>query len=100
MHGPVWTRRHRKALGATEQQITLLLSRNFAWLILISFVIVSPITWWMLSRWLQGFAFRIDINPLMFVLGGTVALAIAMATISYHTIRSARANPVKALRYE
>ncbi len=90
----------RKALGATEQQITLLLSRNFAWLILISFVIVSPITWWMLSRWLEGFAFRIDINPLMFVLGGTVALAIAMATISYHTIRSARANPVKALRYE
>ncbi len=90
----------RKALGATEQQITVLLSRNFAWLILVSFAIVSPITWWMLSRWLESFAFRIEINPLLFILGGVVSLGIAMATISYHTIRSARANPVKALRYE
>jgi len=61
---------------------------------------VSPITWWALSSWLQEFAFRISINPLMFLLSGVIALAIALATISYHTIKSARANPVKALRYE
>jgi putative ABC transport system permease protein len=90
----------RKALGATEAQITVLLSKNFALLILISFVIVSPITWIMLSSWLESFAYRIGVNPLMFLLGGAVALTIAMATISFHTIRSARANPVKALRYE
>lgn len=90
----------RKALGASETQITVLLSRNFALLILVSFVIVSPLTWLLLNQWLESFAYRIGVNPLMFLFGGTIALTIAMATISFHTIRSARANPVKALRYE
>jgi len=90
----------RKVLGATESQITLLLSRNFALLIIIAFVIVSPITYYALHRWLEGFAYRININLLLFVSGGILALVIGLLTISYHTIRSARANPVKALRYE
>ncbi|MEI9921581.1 MAG: ABC transporter permease [Bacteroidota bacterium] len=90
----------RKALGASETQITVLLSRNFALLILVSFVIVTPLTWLMLNKWLESFAYRIGVNPLMFLVGGLIALTIAMATISFHTIRSARANPVKALRYE
>lgn len=90
----------RKALGATEMQITMLLSRNFTWLIGISFVIASPATYWLLSRWLDNFAYRIEINPLLFLVAGIVALTIALFTISYHTLRSARANPVKALRYE
>lgn len=90
----------RKALGATEAQITILLSKNFTMLIMISFVIVSPVTYLLLSTWLQSFAYRVEINPLLFILGGLLALLIALATISYHTIRSARANPVKALRYE
>ena len=90
----------RKALGATEGQITYLLSRNFAVLVLISFLLASPVTYWLLKGWLESFAYRVGINPLMFVLGGTIALVIALATISFHTIRSARANPVKALRYE
>jgi putative ABC transport system permease protein len=90
----------RKSLGATETQITLLLSRNFTLLILTSFVLVSPLTWFLLQSWLQNFAYRVAINPLWFVAGGGIALTIALLTISYHTIRSARANPVKALRYE
>jgi putative ABC transport system permease protein len=90
----------RKALGATETQITVLLSKNFTILILISFVLASPLTYWLLSNWLESFAYRIEINPLLFVLGGGVALIIALVTISYHTLRSASANPVKALRYE
>jgi putative ABC transport system permease protein len=90
----------RKVLGATESQITVLLSRNFALLILIAFIIVSPLTYLALHRWLEGFAYRIDINLLVFVIGGILALAIGLLTISYHTFRSARANPVKALRYE
>jgi putative ABC transport system permease protein len=90
----------RKVLGATESQITVLLSRNFALLIVIAFVIVSPLTYLALHRWLDGFAYRININLLVFVLGGILALAIGLLTISYHTFRSARANPVKALRYE
>ena len=90
----------RKVLGATETQITVLLSKNFTWLIVISFVAVSPITYWLLSGWLQSFAYRIDINPAVFLVGGILSLLIALITISYHTLRSARANPVKALRYE
>ncbi|MEQ8423257.1 MAG: FtsX-like permease family protein, partial [Cyclobacteriaceae bacterium] len=90
----------RKVLGATESQIAVLLSRDFALLILISFVLVSPVTYLVLSSWLNGFAYRVSINPLLFVGGAVVALFIALATISYHTIRSARSNPVKALRVE
>lgn len=90
----------RKALGASEIEITVLLSRNFARLVGLSFLIASPLTYWFLSSWLETFAFRIDINPFLFLLGGILALLIALATISYHTLRSARANPVKALRYE
>ena len=90
----------RKVLGASETQITVLLSRNFALLILISFVIASPLTYTLLVKWLDSFAYRIAINPLLFLLGGVVALGIALLTIGYHTIRSARRNPVKALRYE
>ena len=90
----------RKVLGATETQITVLLSRNFALLIGLSFLIASPATYWLLFTWLQNFAYRVNINPLLFVAGGFIALSIALLTISYHTLRSARENPVKALRYE
>lgn len=90
----------RKALGASETQITVLLSKNFTLLVVVSFVIASPVTYLLLSRWLENFAYRININLLVFALGGLIALLIALFTISYHTIRSARANPVKALRYE
>ncbi|MBY0434933.1 MAG: ABC transporter permease, partial [Cyclobacteriaceae bacterium] len=90
----------RKALGATETQITVLLSRNFAILIALAFVVVSPVTYYALHEWLQRFAYRIPINIMLFMLGGAIALMIGLLTISYHTLRSARANPVKALRYE
>ena len=90
----------RKVLGATEAQITVLLSRNFTILLIISFVIAGPITYWLLLKWLESFAYRVTINPLLFFLGGFVALTIALLTISYHTVRSARSNPVDSLRYE
>ncbi|MBX2896885.1 MAG: ABC transporter permease [Cyclobacteriaceae bacterium] len=90
----------RKVLGASETQITVLLSRNFALLIMISFLIASPVTYALLVKWLDSFAYRVAINPLLFLLGGVLALGVALLTIGYHTIRSARRNPVKALRYE
>jgi putative ABC transport system permease protein len=90
----------RKVLGASEAQITVLLSKNFATLIAISFVLASPVTYWLLLKWLDGFAYRVSINPLLFLLGGFIALAVALGTISYHTIRSARTNPVDSLKYE
>ena len=80
----------RKVLGATEAQITILLSRNFTLLIVLSFLLGIPATYWLLSEWLNTFAYRVEINPLIFLLGGGIALVIALATISYHTIRSAR----------
>jgi len=78
----------------------VLLSKNFTALIIVSFVLASPVTYWLLLKWLDSFAYKITINPLWFILGGVLALAIALLTISYHTVRSARRNPVKALRYE
>jgi putative ABC transport system permease protein len=90
----------RKVLGASEGQITVLLAGNFALLVIFSFIIASPVTYWMLLKWLDGFAYRISINPLIFLAGGVLTLAIALGTISFHTIRSARMNPVKSLRYE
>lgn len=90
----------RKVLGASETQITVLLARNFTFLVLLSFVLASPVTYWLLLKWLDEFAYRIAINPWVFLAGGMLALVIALVTISFHTIRSARMNPVKSLRYE
>jgi len=90
----------RKALGASAFQITLLMSGQFGKLIGIAFLLITPISWILLSRWLDTFAFRVDLNPAWFLAGGLVAFSIGMLTISYHTQRSARSNPVSALRYE
>ncbi len=90
----------RKTLGASVSQIVFLLSKNFLTLIIIAFAIVSPITYFVMEGWLQNFSFKIDVNILLFVLGGLISIAIALATISYHTIKASRSNPVDALRYE
>jgi putative ABC transport system permease protein len=90
----------RKVLGATEKQLTLLLSRNFAALIGLSFILASPLTYFLIRTWLDNFAYHVAVNPLLFLTGGVVALAIAMLTVGFHTLRSARANPVESLRYE
>ena len=90
----------RKVLGASIPQILMILSGHFARLILISFLIATPVTYYFLGEWLENFAFRVDINPAIFLLGGFLAFAIAMLTISYHTLRAANSNPVKSLKYE
>lgn len=90
----------RKVLGASIGQIMIHLSKNFALLIILAFLIFSPLTYWIMGKWLEGFAYRIEINLLVFLLGGIIAIFIALATISYHIIKSATANPVESLRYE
>jgi putative ABC transport system permease protein len=90
----------RKVLGASVGNIVLLLSRDFVGLVLLAFVIASPITWFIMHRWLQDFAYRIDIEWWVFVLAGALALFIALATISFQAIRAAVANPVRSLRSE
>jgi putative ABC transport system permease protein len=90
----------RKTLGATEGQLMVLLSKRFMTLVVISFFLSVPLTWFVLSSWLEGFAYRINIDPLLFVISGVVVFGIAFLTITFHTIRSARDNPANALRYE
>ncbi|HEY4831039.1 MAG TPA: ABC transporter permease [Waddliaceae bacterium] len=90
----------RKILGAAFFDIVGMLSRDFIKLIFLSACIASPIAWWAMTRWLQGYAYRIDITWWMFVLVGFVALIIALATVSFQAIKSATANPIKSLRAE
>ena len=88
----------RKVLGAAFFDIIRLLSKDLIRLVFLSICIASPIAWWVMNRWLQGYAYRIDITWWMFVLVGLVALIIALATVSFQAIRSAVANPLKSLR--
>ena len=90
----------RKVMGASPKELLVLLSKGFAGMILISFVIASPVTYVFMSGWLESFAYRIEINPFLFLIGGAVALFIALTTISFHVLKAVKANPVDSLRYE
>jgi len=90
----------RKVFGARDRDVVLLLLWQFSLPILIANLIAWPIAWYYLHDWLNGFAYRINLNPLYFVGVGMVALAIAWLTILGHALRVARANPIYALRYE
>jgi len=90
----------RKVLGASAAHIVYLFSREFILLIAIAFAIATPIAWYYMHTWLQGYAYRISISWWIFVAGGLAAVFIALATISFQAIKAARANPVKSLRSE
>jgi putative ABC transport system permease protein len=90
----------RKVLGASVGSVTLLLSKDFTKLVLIGFIVAAPLAYYAMNRWLQDFAYRIDIGWGVFVLSGLLALAVAWLTVSYQSIKAALANPVEALRYE
>ncbi|MEZ2335022.1 ABC transporter permease [Mucilaginibacter sp. RCC_168] len=90
----------RKVLGATVNSILTLLYKDFAALVVISFVISAPLAWYAISRWLQTYAFRIDIGPLLFFIPFTVVMVIAFATVSYLSVKAALTNPVKSLKTE
>jgi putative ABC transport system permease protein len=90
----------RKVLGATVAQMAGLLSMNFVKLVVIAFVIASPIAWWGMHNWLQDFVYRIDVSGWVFAASGGLVVAIALLTISFQAMRAAMANPVKSLRAE
>jgi len=90
----------RKVLGASVQQIVTLLSKEFLKLVLVACCLAFPLGYWLMDKWLQDFAYRIDINAWVFVLAGVLAVLIALLTISYQAIKAALANPVKSLRTE
>lgn len=90
----------RKILGASVQGLVALLSKDFIKLVLIAFIIASPIAWYFMNSWLQDFAYRINIEWWVFGAAAVVALVIAFITISSQAIKAAIANPVKSLRTE
>ena len=90
----------RKVLGASVTAIVSMLSKDFLRLVLISFVIAVPVAWWGMHKWLQDFAFRINIGWWIFIGAGLIALLIALFTVSFQAIKAAVANPVKSLRTE
>jgi putative ABC transport system permease protein len=90
----------RKVLGASVGEIVTMVSKDFIKLVLIASVIAFPVAWWMMSMWLQCFAYRINISWWIFALAGLLTVAIAMITVSFQAIKAAMANPVKSLRTE
>ena len=90
----------RKVLGASAPGVTMLIAREFVILVGLAVVLAAPLAYFGMQRWLETFAFRIDISWWIFVLAGSLALAIALLTVSVQAIRAALADPVKALRYE
>jgi putative ABC transport system permease protein len=90
----------RKVLGAGTGSVVLMLSRDFVNLVIIAAVIAIPVAWYSMQKWLEDFAYRINISGWVFVLSALAAVVIAMATISIQVVKAAMANPVKSLRGE
>ena len=90
----------RKVLGANVTNIVTMISKDFLKLVLIASVIAFPVAWWAMNKWLQDFAYRVNISWWVFVLAACIAVLIALMTISFQAIKAAIANPVKSLRTE
>ena len=90
----------RKILGASVPNIVAMMSKDFLWLVGIAIVIASPVAWYFMHQWLQDFAYRIPISWWIYAFAGIGAIAIAMLTVAFQSIRAATANPVESLRVE
>jgi putative ABC transport system permease protein len=90
----------RKVMGASRWDILRLLGWQFARPVLWANLIAWPLAYLLMRRWLEGFAYHVDLNPLVFVAASALALIIALATVSGHALLVARTKPVEALRYE
>jgi putative ABC transport system permease protein len=90
----------RKVLGASVKQVLTMVSREFLWLVLISFFIAIPVTWWAMNNWLHDFAYRIQIQPYIFLGAGVLVMLTALLAIGVQALKAAISNPVKSLRSE
>lgn len=90
----------RKVLGSSLTSIVLMLSKEFVKLVLIAFIIASPIAFYFMDKWLADFEYRTDLSIWVFVSAGLISLIIAIITVSYHALRAASANPINSLKYE
>jgi ABC-type antimicrobial peptide transport system permease subunit len=90
----------RKVMGATVQQLLMLISTEFLKLVLIAFLIAVPLSWWLMSDWLQKYTYHISISIWLFAVVGIMILALTLIVVSLNTLKAALANPVKSLRSE
>ena len=90
----------RKVMGASINQIIILLSKDFLWLVVIAFFIAAPVSWYIMEQWLADFAYRAPIAWSVFVITGSIVLSLAFLTMSFQTIKAALGNPVNSLRSE
>jgi putative ABC transport system permease protein len=90
----------RKVMGASVVQIVELLSKDFLWLVVAAAVISFPLAAWAMHKWLSDFAYKVDISLWVYIVAGSFALFIALATVGYHAVRAAAANPVDSLKAE
>jgi putative ABC transport system permease protein len=90
----------RKAMGASTTGLTILLSKEFTRLVIIAFIPAAAGAWWVVNDWLNGFAYHVELSPLVFAASGVVSIVIAWLTVSFQSIKAASSNPVESLRYE
>lgn len=90
----------RKVLGASVAGIIALLSKDFLKLVIVALLIATPAAWWLMDRWLQEFAYKINVTWWMFALAGALSVLVALCTISYQSVKAALMNPVESLRSE
>jgi putative ABC transport system permease protein len=90
----------RKVLGASVPGLVQLLSKDFIRLVIIAFVIATPIAWWSMDKWLDAFAYRTPLHWWIFALAGLLAVLISLFTVSFQAIKAAISNPVKSLKTE
>ena len=90
----------RKVLGASVFRITALLSKDFATLVVIAILIGTPIAWYAMDQWLQGYTYRTSIDWWIFILAGALCITLALVTVGYQSIKAALENPVKSLKNE
>jgi ABC-type antimicrobial peptide transport system permease subunit len=90
----------RKVMGAESGTIIMMFVRDFGTLLVVSFAIAAPISWWLMRLWLENFTYRIDVGPAVLLSGALLSVLIAAITVGYTTYTSSRANPIDSLRYE
>jgi putative ABC transport system permease protein len=90
----------RKTLGASVINIIVLLSKETALLVIVAAAVATPVAYFLMSDWLENFAYRITLGPLIFIAAGALALAVALTAVGLQTTKAALANPVDSLRHE
>lgn len=90
----------RKVLGASVPGILLLMSKDYLYLLVFAITAATPLAWWIMTGWLEGFATRITLSWVFFAVPSLLVIVIALLTAGIHTLRAANADPVRALRYE